>query len=156
MLALVWYDWFKAAHVLAAVIWVGGGVALNVLAILTQRENDPLRMVHFAKQAEFVGTRIFTPMSLVVLGFGFGLVENGQWTYDPTWIKIGLAAWGLSFLVGAAFLGPESGRLGKLMLERDPADPQVQARIRRILMVSRVDALILLFVVFDMTAKPWS
>ena len=61
MLALVWYDWFKAAHVLAAVIWVGGGVALNVLAVLTQRENDPLRMVHFAKQAEFVGTRIFTP-----------------------------------------------------------------------------------------------
>ena len=31
-----------------------------------------------------------------------------------------------------------------------------KARIRRILLVSRVDALILLFIVFDMTAKPWS
>src|SRR5213593_1136169 len=128
MLALVWYEWFKAAHVLAAVIWVGGGVAVNVLAILTQREKDPLRMVQFAKQAEFVGQRIFTPMSLAVLGFGFGMIENAGYGYDFTWIKIALAGWGLSFLVGAGFLGPESGRLGRLMVERGPADAEVQAR----------------------------
>ena len=25
MLALTWYDWFKAGHVIVAVLWVGGG-----------------------------------------------------------------------------------------------------------------------------------
>lgn len=129
---------------------------MNILAALTQREKDPLRMAQFAKQAEWVGTRIFTPMSLTVLAFGFAIVENRGLGYDLAWIRIALAGWGISFLIGLLFLGPESGRLEKLLLERGPNDEQVQARIRRILMVSRVDALILLFVVFDMTAKPWS
>jgi len=158
MLALTWYDWFKSGHVLAAVVWVGGAVTLNVLAILTQRADDPVRMVHFAKQAEWVGTRIFTPMSLVLLGLGFGLIENGRspWSYDLTWVQIALAGWGASFLIGLFFLGPESGRLGRLMADRPPSDPDVQRRIRRILMIARVDALLLLFMVFDMTAKPFS
>jgi uncharacterized membrane protein len=158
VLALTWYEWFKSGHVLAAVIWVGGAVVMNVLAFLTKRENDPDRMVHFAKQAEWVGTRIFTPMSLVVLGLGFGLMENGQspWTYDLTWVQIALAGWGASFLIGLLFLGPESGRLAKLQAERPPTDPEVQRRINRIVTIARADAVLLLFIVFDMTAKPFS
>jgi uncharacterized membrane protein len=78
VLALTWYEWFKSGHVLAAAIWVGGGVLMNILAVLTQRADDPVRMVQFAKQAEWVGMRVFTPMSLIVLGLGFGLMENGQ------------------------------------------------------------------------------
>ena len=27
-LALTWYEWFKTGHVLAAVLWVGGGTTL--------------------------------------------------------------------------------------------------------------------------------
>jgi hypothetical protein len=27
-LALAWYEWFKTGHVLAAVLWVGGGATL--------------------------------------------------------------------------------------------------------------------------------
>jgi len=156
VLAVTTYDWFLSAHVLAAVIWVGGNVAMNILALLTQREKDPLRMVHFAKQAEWLGMRVFTPMSLVLLGFGFGMISNADLGYGLTWIQIALAGWAASFLIGLLFLGPESARLGKLMLERPPEDPEVQRRIGRILMVAKVDALILLFIVFDMTAKPWS
>jgi hypothetical protein len=71
-------------------------------------------------------------------------------------VQIALAGWGASFLIGLLFLGPESGRLAKLQADRPPSDPEVQQRIRRILTVARLDALILLFIVFDMTAKPFS
>jgi hypothetical protein len=28
-LALTWYEWFKVGHVLASVLWVGGGATLS-------------------------------------------------------------------------------------------------------------------------------
>jgi hypothetical protein len=36
-----------------------------------------------------------------------------------------------------------------------PEDPEVQARINRILLISRLDTLLLPLVVFDMLAKPF-
>ena len=34
---MTWYQWFKAGHVLVAVLWVGGGATLALLAIMTLR-----------------------------------------------------------------------------------------------------------------------
>jgi uncharacterized membrane protein len=158
ILALTWYEWFKVGHVLAAVIWVGGGATLSILALLTVRENDPVRLAQLAKQAGWVGERIYTPISLILLALGFGLIENGQspWSYDLAWVQIALAGWAVSTLVGIFYLGPTAKRLGKLIEERGPADPEAQHVLRRILLVARLDVLLLLFIVFDMTAKPWS
>jgi uncharacterized membrane protein len=158
VLALTWYEWFKTFHVLAAVIWVGGGATLTILALITVREKDPVRMAQFAKQAGWVGERIYTPMSLIVLAFGFGLIENGQspWSYDLTWVQIALAGWAASTLTGIFFLGPTAKKLGKLIEERGPADPEAQTVLRRVLLIARLDVLLLLFIVFVMTAKPWS
>jgi len=155
--AITWYDWFKAAHVLASVVWVGGGTILAVLALRTRRAGDPLQMVHIAKQAEWVGTRIFTPLSLLLLAFGFGMMENGAspWSYGDFWVDFGLGVWGASFLIGAGFLGPESGRLAKVLASRGAEDPEVRRRIDRILLVVRLDEALLLLAVFDMTAKPF-
>jgi uncharacterized membrane protein len=157
VLAVTWYQWFLAAHVLAAVIWVGGGTTLAILALLTVRLKDPVRLAALAQQAAWVGLRVYTPMSLVVLAFGFALIENGQspWSYDLTWVQIALAGWAVSSLVGFFYLGPTAGKLGKLLDERGAEDPAAQAMVKRLLLVSRLDVLLLLFIVFDMTAKPW-
>jgi len=150
------YNVFLAAHVLAAVAWVGGGATLTLLAFLTARERDPVQMVHFAKRAAFCGQYLYTPASLIVLGFGLAMVERGNWGWDHFWVQFGLAAWGASFLVGFFFLGPQSAKLGKLMSERPADDPEVQERISRILLVARFDILLLLLIVIDMTTKPFS
>jgi uncharacterized membrane protein len=156
-LALTWYEWFKTLHVLAAVLWVGGGATLAVYAILTQRQNTPEEMASVARKAALIGERMFTPLSLLVLAFGFGLMENGQspWTYDQFFVIFALAGWGVSAATGAFFLGPEAKKLGKLMPTRPADDPEVQARIRRVLMIARIDVVVLLAVVFVMTAKPF-
>jgi len=157
MLAIDTYFWLKSVHVLAAVMWVGGNVLLTLLALMTLAERDPKRLVQFARQAAFLGGAYFTPLSLLVVGFGFWMVENGYagWTYDMTWVQIGIAGWGASFVIGAGYLGPRAARISKLLESRQPEDPEVQDLVRRVLRVARIDAVILLFVVFDMTAKPW-
>ena len=60
----------------------------------------------------------------------------------------------ISFITGAVFLGPESGRIGKLIEERGPEDPEMLMRLRRTLTISRVDYVVLLLVVMLMVFKP--
>jgi hypothetical protein len=57
-------------------------------------------------------------------------------------------------VIGAGFLGPESGRLAKLIDAEGPDSPAVKARIRRILMVSRAELVVLLTVIWNMVVKP--
>jgi hypothetical protein len=117
---------------------------------------DPIRLAQFAKQVSFLGRSYVPILSLMVLGFGFGLVEKGNWGYGPTWIQIGIAGWAATFLLGAGYLGPSAKKIDTLIEERGAEDAETQALIARVLRVARIDALILLFIVFDMTAKPWS
>jgi hypothetical protein len=55
---------------------------------------------------------------------------------------------------GRSHLGPTSGKLGKLIEEKGPDDPEAQKTLARILAVSRVDLLVLLLIVIDMVVKP--
>ena len=53
------YTALKTLHVLAAVTWVGGSIALQVIATRVQRERDPKRLAEMAGHFEFVGNRLF-------------------------------------------------------------------------------------------------
>jgi uncharacterized membrane protein len=156
VLAIETYSWLKSVHVLAAVMWVGGSVMLTLLGIMTIGLRDPIRLAQFAKQVAFLGGRYFPPLSLMVVGFGFWMVEEGDLGYDATWLQIAIAGWIASFVIGAGYLGPHASKLSKLLESRPPEDREVQSLIQRILLVARIDAVLLLFIVFDMTAKPWS
>jgi uncharacterized membrane protein len=159
VLAMTWYEWFKAGHVLVAVLWVGGGATLALLAIMTLRLSDPLRVAQFAHQAGKIGEWLYTPASLLVLVFGIAMMTNdyGQlvWDWDMAFIIIALVGWTLTFLVGFFWIRPTAAKLAKTIEAKGPIDPETQAIISRILLVTRIDVLILLFIVFVMTAKPW-
>jgi len=150
-----WYAVFKTFHVLAAILWLGGGALISVLAWRAQRARDVTQLLQIAKQAEAASLRIFVPSSLVVLAMGFVLMYKGDFAYGDFWTLFGLIAWGLSFLIGAAFLGPEAGKLGRLLEAKDPDDPEVVARVTRIIAVARADVVLLLLVAIDMVAKPF-
>ena len=142
-------------HVLAAVVWVGGALALNVLATRVRMTSDGARMAATAKDIEYIGMRLFIPTSLVLLVAGFGLVSTGDWDYEP-WVVFGLAAFAFSFLVGALFLGPQSGKVGKLIAEHGPDHPDVAKRLGTLFAVSRIELVVLVLVVVAMTVKPGS
>ncbi|MGZ5354273.1 MAG: hypothetical protein ACXWDS_05155, partial [Actinomycetota bacterium] len=52
------YDWLKSVHVLLAMIWVGGAIALQVLAVKISRSNDATRMAAFSGDVEWIGMRV--------------------------------------------------------------------------------------------------
>jgi uncharacterized membrane protein len=151
-----WYFVFKMLHVGAAVVWVGGGLFITVIAVLAELANDDDQLLQIGHWAETVAGRLFPVMSFVVLGFGIAMTSNGDIPYNQFWIIFGLVAWALSAATGILFLGPESKRLNKAAAEHGPRAPEVQARLRRILLVVRVDVALMFLIVFDMVAKPFS
>jgi uncharacterized membrane protein len=149
------YSIYLAIHVVAAVVWVGGALALGILALVADRKDDDEGLIAIGKQAEWIGLRIFTPAAFIVLAFGIALTLEGPWSFGDFWVTAGLVGWALSAAIGMAFLSPESKRLNALAAERGMEDPETQARLRRILAVSRIDLAILALIVVDMTAKPF-
>lgn len=140
-------------HILGAIVWVGGGVTIQFLGSRAVRSADPAVMQRFGSETEWIGMHVFIPASLVVLATGIGLVLK-KWNWEDPFVVVGLIGIAFSIIVGAAFLGPESDRVGKLTAEKGPADPEVKKRISRLLNVSRFELLVLVVVVFFMTVKP--
>jgi uncharacterized membrane protein len=147
------YELMKTLHVLAAVVWVGGAATVQVLAFRIQRQDDPLRLAAFSKDIEWVGTRVYTPASILVLLLGIGMVVDA-YEFSDLWIVLALVGIVLSIVIGAGYLGPASGKLSKLIEERGAEDAEAQKTLATILMVSRIDLTILLLIVIDMVVKP--
>ena len=150
------YELLKTIHVLFAVIWVGGAATTQILATRLSKANEPGRMAAFAKEIEFVGTRVFMPASVIVLAAGIWMVAISGWNFTDLWIVLGLVGIAFSATVGATFLGPESGRIGRLIEAKGPEDTEVTARLNRIFLVSRVELVVLLLIVINMVVKPGS
>jgi uncharacterized membrane protein len=150
-----WYLVFKSIHVFFAIIWLGGGSMITVLAWRAMRAKDTPQLLQIGKQAEWLSTRVFVPSSLVVLAMGLVLMHKGDWGYDHFWTLFGLIGWCVSFVVGAAFLGPQAGKLGKLMETHGPDDPAVVERLERVINVARADVVFVLLIAIDMVAKPF-
>ena len=151
---MTWYTFFKSVHVLAAVIWIGGGVMIQAYAFRILRTGDARRQADFAKDTEVVSMRLFIPAAWIVLLAGIALMINADWAWGQNWIVLGLVAFGLSFVLGAGFLGPESGRIAKVIERDGPESPEAQARIRRILVLSRCELVVLVTVIVNMVVKP--
>jgi uncharacterized membrane protein len=152
-MAVTSYSVWLALHILVVAIWVGGAFALQLFAIRATRSGDPNRIAAITSDAEFIGGRVFGPASLAAAILGFVLVSEQDWSFD-FWLVFGIAAWAASAITGSAFLGPESGRVNKLVEAHGAEAPEVSARVRRIFLVARVDLVILMLVVLDMAIKP--
>jgi uncharacterized membrane protein len=148
-----WYATWKALHVLMAIVWIGGAFMIQLFAFRILKTSDKDRIARFTKDVEFIGMRTFIPASLVLVVLGFVLVHQGHWPYT-FWIVFALIVWALSFVSGAAFLGPESGRIAKLIEERSSVDAEIQSRIERLLLHSRVEMMLIALLAMDMVLKP--
>lgn len=150
------YTSLKFVHVLSAVVWVGGASTLQAFAMRISTSGDGLRMATFAKDAEYVGTRIYLPSSIIVLISGIFTIHEsgGSWSYSQTWVQIGLAMIVVSIAIGAGFIGPEAGRVARAIEQHGPASEEARYHINRIFLVSRFELVLLLIVIFDMVTKP--
>ena len=151
---LTLYEVLLFAHLTFVSVWVGTDAVLQILA-LRARAAGPERTAAFMADVEWLGQRVLTPAALLVVGFGVWMVlDSPAWEFSQFWVSAGLAMFLFSFIAGAFFLGPETGRITKLIESLGAEDAQVQARIRRVLLVSRIELVLLIAVIFDMVVKP--
>lgn len=147
-----WYTFLLFVHVSLAVIWVGGGLMMQFFGIRASGSGDPARMATLGADVKWIADRVFIPSSLLAFVTGVLLViESDFYGFGDDWIVIGLALYATTFLAGVLFLGPESGRAGKLMAE---GSPEAGPRMLRLLMFARLDLVLLFVMIYDMTVKP--
>ena len=149
-----YYELLLFGHLLAAMAWVGGDLMIQMF-YLRARAAGPEAVAMFAKNAEWIGLRVLNPAALLVVILGVLLViEVPGYEFSQFWISAALAMFLASAITGAAFLGPESGRIGRLADERGAADPEVLRRTARIVTISRIEFALLVLIVLDMVVKP--
>src|SRR6266498_165675 len=79
-------DWLMFLHVLAAMVWVGGLVALNAFGVLALRAGDRDAVARFIGSFRAVGPFVLMPaaIAVLVLGFLMVLVHEGCTFYQST------------------------------------------------------------------------
>ena len=147
------YELLLFLHVLTAVVWVGGGIALNFIGTRLIAAGTAAEIGGFTRQLEWVGTRVFMPASLVLLLAGIFMTIDA-WSFDELWIALGIGGFLYSFINGAFFIGPLSGRTGKLLVERGADDPEVSSNIKKLFFFGRIELFVLVIVIWAMTMKP--
>jgi uncharacterized membrane protein len=150
------YNLLKFTHVLAAVAWVGGDILLQVLGRRIQKMDDPRRMGEFARDIAFVGLRFITPLTIVLILSAIGLIWFGPYGLSDAWVKLAVLGYVITLITGAAYLGPTSGKIGKLLETKPADDPAVARPLNKLILVARLDVVVLILLVADMVFKPWS
>ena len=150
---MTWFELWLFLHVLGAITWIGGAIAIQVFGILTKRAADPAKTAFFIRNVSWLVMRVFLPAAVVVFVSGVGLVETGFWDYDETVVTAGIIQWLVVALVAFGFLGRAMGRAGA-QLEAEGPSPPLMLRIRNLVWTSRALLATLVVIVFFMTVKP--
>jgi uncharacterized membrane protein len=148
------YLWLKFAHVLGAVVWVGGVVALTILNGRVARSGNPAAMAAMGQQSEAFGRTVVGPAMAVVLIAGLWMA--GQFGIPFTsllivWGLVGLVAF---VVIGIVALGRSGAALGELMRTTSADDPRVAALQQRVAALSWLSILVLASVIWAMVLKP--
>ncbi|MGH2687523.1 MAG: DUF2269 family protein [Actinomycetota bacterium] len=147
---------FVFLHVLSAIVWVGGSIVLTLLSGRVAKSNDPARGAAFSADAEYVGKRVFAPASglLLVTGIGAVLTTRGAGAFSEAWLVLGVVGWIAVAGIGGGLLGPLSGRLKRLLAEGGGANAEALKIRQRIERLARLELVLFLLLVLDMTVKP--
>jgi len=144
------FETLKLLHVLAATIWVGGGILQTTYVVRSARA-DAAHRLGVARDMVFLGSKVFGPASGLALIFGVWMViDRPAIAFGDPWIVIGFVGFALSSLVGGAFFSPK----GKALLAELEAGKPGDALLKTITRVAFVDQASLLVVVWAMVVRP--
>ena len=150
------YDFLLTVHVLAAVLWVGGGATLHIAMRRAMKLSDAQQRHERLADFEWIGGHFYPIFSLAALIAGIFLVarEEGGFEFSDTFVTMGFVGWTISFLIGVGFYAREGKRREQLATEKGPDSPEVTASARLTANVNSFEMLVLILVVIAMTTKP--
>jgi uncharacterized membrane protein len=147
------YDWLMFLHVLAAMVWVGGLVALAALGLNVLRTGDRDAIARFVASFRVVGPFVLMPAAVLVLVLGIWMViDSAAWSFEQTWIWLALVLLAAAVLVGAVFLSRAALAAERAVSAGDHA--QATQQLRRWSWGIRLILLLLVVATWAMVFKP--
>jgi hypothetical protein len=149
------YELLLFLHIVATIIWIGAGFLSLVLGTSYAAGDDEPAMQRFLRDQERLAVRLFIPASLAVVLLGIALViESDAWSFDQLWIVLGLIGYAATFVTGLFLIKPTIERIGAMELDSGRITSSMRTEIRKLIVKSRLDYVVLMLVVFDMVVKP--
>jgi uncharacterized membrane protein len=147
------YDWLLFGHVVAAMVWLGGGVLLAAQAVLTVRSADPDAVGRFVRSLRVLGPAVLAPATIAVAGLGVWLVlDSAAWDFGQTWVQIAIALFAVAFVVGAAHQSRAAIHAQRAVEGGD--EPEARRQLARWCAGYVAIVLALLAIAWDMVFKP--
>ena len=146
--------WLRLAHIIAAVVWVGGGLMLIVIGLRARRSGDIGTIRDFAQTLSYVGLRLFTPAVLVLLATGVWMVFSSGGNFLQPWVLLALAGFAVAFVIAVGFLSGVVVELERVASQGDASPAAVGALLGRWISGWWVVLLVLALTVVDMVLKP--
>jgi uncharacterized membrane protein len=147
------YTPFKFLHILGAIVWIGGVIAVNIINVRVAREKEPSLLASLARQSSFFGAAVLGPAAGVTLLAGIVMIAVSGLGV-PLWVIWGLAAIVVSIGLGATLIRRAGGALSEAATVAKPGDQRVPALQRRLATLNLVNVLVLLSAVWAMVFKP--
>jgi uncharacterized membrane protein len=145
------YTIFKFLHVLSAICWAGGGLALLFLGIIAERQNDKAATAQVMGVMGRLGNIWFMPTSILTVIFGVTMAFLAN-LWSELWIMLGLAGFLSTFLTGTFLLKPRGDRA--VALAGEGRFDEAEAIGREILTAAKFDYTVMLVVIGLMVFKP--
>jgi uncharacterized membrane protein len=147
------YQLLVYLHILGGVTWVGGAIYAQALGIKVSRSEDPTELPAMARHLEVLGLVVFLPASLVVIVTGVVMTVQ-QWSFGQLWIALAVALWVLSAALGAIYVGPRIGKVGRLFEAEGPDSAAARDLLGRLFLVSRLELVSFAVILALMVFKP--
>jgi uncharacterized membrane protein len=147
------YDWLMFLHVLAGMVWVGGLLAVGLLATQVLRGGERNAIAAFVGQLRLIGPLLFAPAMVAVLGLGIWLVlDSDTWHFGQTWVWLALVLFAGAFLVGAVFQSRAALAAERAASAGD--DGEAARQLRRWIWGMGLILVLLVLITWDMVIKP--
>lgn len=148
------YDLLLFLHITAAIIWIGAGFLLHVLAFRAERAGDTGALMKALNDMGALGNVLFVPASLATFLLGLAMVLVGGWSFSDLWVVLGLAGFLATFCIGFFILKPRGEAIGEIIQRDGGVSADAIAKGRQLAVIGRIDAVVLFLVVAVMAFKP--
>ena len=119
-----------------------------------QASEDEATVLGITKMAEFIGKAVFNPAGIITLLAGIWLVIEADYEFSEAWISIGFLGVALGAILGMAFY-PKALKAVEDGIEADGLlSNDTLGALRKLRLVSTVEWLLLIVVVWAMVFKP--
>ena len=147
------YEVLLFLHVSSVAFWLGAALLIEILVFRAERQRDAAAVRRLFDELNALDP-IFLPATLLVLATGVLLTIDGPWSFGDLWIALGLVGFAFIYLYGFLYMEPQVKRVRAVAEDERGLGPQAQALVRRFFTLWRVETVVLLLLVFDMTVKP--